>query len=458
MEVQFFSTTRLKLFVVPVVVCIYLLASLFTFLFVQGDSGDWVAFMHGEASMTLFFLYCIVGIIGTSLTLLFRKKLRILDAPKKVLTASFLLSILIGCGTFTYLNFTATQENYDWMHDGLLYQQMGESFLVNHEFIVDGSYTHHFAPVYPIYLAAFYAVLPVHLGTQIATELIFAISILVIFIVTRKLYGTTPALITTGLMATLPTYLLSTSRNYPEPMVLIWYVLTLYFILESLKPEKENYIILAGLCAALGFLTKSSLGYFFLITGSAGFLWRFYYMRWQVLKNKSYLTAVLVFLGLVSTWAVRNLSHFWDGTLPDLFVAWQPSQYLSDATLHTFTRDFGSFFVQFWFFIVLTSIFVLGYAWIFSDYLRATFRKIRDERISCLLLAIMLPLLIGWIIGAIFFVYENQWMPDYWIAYYPISQTRYLIYTLVRYCFIALVPLSWLAYEIAGKAAAPEQA
>ena len=94
--------------------------------------------MHGEASMTLFFVYCIVGAIGTSLTLLFRKKLRILDASKKILMASFLLAIIIGCGTFTYLNFTATQENYDWMHDGLLYQQMGQPFLVNHEFIVDG--------------------------------------------------------------------------------------------------------------------------------------------------------------------------------------------------------------------------------------------------------------------------------------------------------------------------------
>ena len=61
----------------------------------------------------------------------------------------------------------------------------------------------------------------------------------------------------------------------------------------------------------------------------------------------------------------------------------------------------------------------------------------------------MLPLFIAWLIGAINFVFENEWMPDYWISYYPVSQTRYLIFTLIRYCFIAIVPLSWVAYESA---------
>ena len=30
-----------------------------------------------------------------------------------------------------------TEANYDWMSDGLLYQHMGQSWLSNHEFIVD---------------------------------------------------------------------------------------------------------------------------------------------------------------------------------------------------------------------------------------------------------------------------------------------------------------------------------
>ena len=77
---------------------------------------------------------------------------------------------------------------------------------MNHKFIVDGNYTHHFGPVYPLYLAAFYAFLPAHLGTQIAVEFIFVLAVLVVFFATKKMYGATPALVTTGLVATLPNF------------------------------------------------------------------------------------------------------------------------------------------------------------------------------------------------------------------------------------------------------------
>src|SRR4030042_82065 len=193
-KIKHSSTGRFKPVYAPILVCAYLLFCLFTFLFLQGNMGDWIAFMHGEASIALFVIYCLVGVVGISLLLLFKKELRILDATRKVLAVSFLLAIIIGSSAFTYQNFSATQENYDWMHDGLLYQQMGQSFLLNREFIVDGLYTHHFGPIYPLYLSAFYVFLPVHLGTQVAIEVIFALSAVVVFASTKKLYGTTPAL------------------------------------------------------------------------------------------------------------------------------------------------------------------------------------------------------------------------------------------------------------------------
>jgi hypothetical protein len=174
-------------------------------------------------------------------------------------------------------------------------------------------------------------------------------------------------------------------------------------------------------------------------------------MKWRVFKNKNYLIAIIIFLALVLAWTARNLYLFWDGTLSDFFSASQPSEYFYNATVYSLTQDFGSFFVQFWFFLALTALFMFSYTWMFSDYVKDTFSRIRDERKSCLWLAIILPLLIGLIIGAVYFVFENEWMPDYWVTYYPISQVRYLIYTLIRYCFLAIVPLSWLVYESAEK-------
>jgi hypothetical protein len=442
---------RLVRLFAPIIVCVFLLFALFAFLLLQGDMNSWVAFMGGEASMALFYIYCAVGVAGILTVTLLKKELRILEAPNKILAVSFLATIFIGWGVFTYLNYSATQANYAWMSDGLVYQQMGQSFLQNHEFILNGQYTHHLGPVYPIYLSFFYVFLPVQLGTHVAVEIAFTLSIIVTFALTRKLYGIPPALITTAIVTTFPTYLFSVSRNYSEPFLLIMYTLTIYFIIESLKPEKANRIIFAGLCAGIGFLTKSGIGYFFLITGIAGFLWRFYYMRWRVFKNRNYVIAITVFLTIVLIWAARNLYLFWDGTLPNFLVASQSSDYFYRAMVYSLTVDFWSFFVQFWFFMVLTSFFIISYLWIFFDYVKKAVGKIRDERISCLLLAITLPLLLTWAIGAIYFVYENQWMPHYWITYYPVSQVRYLVFNLIRYCFIAVVPLSWLAYETAQK-------
>lgn len=441
----------LRLVLVPIIACIFLLTCLFSYIILQGNMQDWILFMGGEASMALFGLYSLATFAGIVTMFFLKKENNILKDPNKELSIIFLVAIIIGLATFSYLNFTSTEENYNWMHDGLLYQQMGQSWLFNQEFIINGVPTHHAGPLYPIYLSVFYTVLPLHLGSQIAVEIIFLFSIVTVFITTKKLYKTTFALISTAFIVTNPTFLFATSRNYSEPMVLIFYTLTIFFILQSLEQKKGNRIILAGLCAALGFLTKSGLSYFFIITGGAGFLWRFFYMRWSVFKNKNYLLAIVVFLSLILTWTIRNLNLFWDGTFSGFFSAIQPSQYLNDAIVHSITNDPGSFLIQFWFSTILSLIFLTPYLWILSPHIGKALSKIRNERVSCLALAFILPILIGLVMGSALFIYENEWMPDYWITYYPVSQVHYLISTLIRYIFISIIPLSWLAYEMAGK-------
>ena len=223
---------------VPFFVCVYLLFGLFAFLYLQGDMNDWYAFMRNDASVTLFATYCVTGVVGLASIILLKKGPNLLKAPQKILTASFLVIIIAGICAFTYLNCQVTQENYLWMNDGLVYQRMAQSFLSSHEFVLDGNFTHHFGPIYPLYLSFFYSFLPVDTGTQVAAEIGFIIAIVVVFFITKRMYGDIPALITTGLVATVPPYVFAASRNYSEPFVLAFFTLTLYFILESLKPKK----------------------------------------------------------------------------------------------------------------------------------------------------------------------------------------------------------------------------
>ncbi len=434
-----------------VFVCLYMLFGLFAFLYLQGDMNDWYAFMRNDAHVTLFATYFLAGIFGSILVIFLRKGPNLLNAPKRILTVSFLVMIIVGLAAFTYLNVQANQENYSWMNDGLVYQRIAQSFLTYHEFLQDGTFTHHFGPVYPVYLSIFYSFLPIDVGTRIATEISFLAALVGVFFITRRMYGNAPALVTTGLVATVPSYIFAVSRNFSEPIVVLFYVLTLYFILESLKPRKENRIIVAGLTAALGFLVKSSIGYFFIIAGLSGFLWRFYYMRWNVLKNKNYALAIVVFFSFLGTWTIRNIYHFWDGTFEGLIFAIQPSEYMYKATLYTFGLDFGGFFLELLFFGVFLTFFILTYSWFFADYLKASMKRIRDERVSCLLLSVVLTVVVGLIVTSVNFIYETGWEPPFFISYFPQSQMRYFISNMVRYCFITIVPLTWFAYESARK-------
>src|SRR3972149_4735238 len=84
-----FSVQR-RLYLAPIIVCTYLLVCLFVFLILQGDPNDWRSFMGGEASMALFGLYSVVGVVGISATFFFKRTLRILESPRRIMTVTFL--------------------------------------------------------------------------------------------------------------------------------------------------------------------------------------------------------------------------------------------------------------------------------------------------------------------------------------------------------------------------------
>lgn len=285
---------------------------------------------------------------------------------------------------------------------------------------MEPEYSHHFSPGYPIYLAIFYQFFGFSVEiTKIASIISSILLIIVVFITTNDLYGKRSAFIVTAIISLDFNFIKWTGLCHAENLVAIFFVLTIWAILRSLKEEK--YIILAGIFAGLGYLTKSSIGYFFIVAGSAGFLWRFYYMKWDVFKNKSYLIAIFVFFCFVGIWALRNIIRFgWPN--------WETSPYTTDVTNHALSHMgdlLYTFGIKIFFFISI----LLTYMAFWIKSLKKSLGKIKDEEYSGIWLAIFLPTLLGLIFASIYHVWEQ--LHIYW-------------YDNVRYVMIVFVPIMWL--------------
>ncbi|MEA3202794.1 MAG: hypothetical protein QOI63_460, partial [Thermoplasmata archaeon] len=179
------------------------------------------------------------------------------------------LLALLGLGVFLRV------ASYWWTPlavDAFSYGVMGESFLRHGTFTmpwgdVDTFRTaavpsHHYPPLYPVYLAGFYKLLGFsQSSTHVAAIVSSLAALFVTWLCTRDLYGQRKALVVVAVVAVSPILVQNTGQGYSENLVLLLFVATLWAILKSL--EKPWYILPAGILAGLGYLTKSSMGYFF---------------------------------------------------------------------------------------------------------------------------------------------------------------------------------------------------
>jgi len=341
------------------------------------------------------------------------------------------------------------KQNYSWagiVNDGGTYQAMAASFWRHYEFLVPAYtnmpaiersteivYSRHMSPLYPLYLSAFIFMGASEAAFKVAYFVIFILSIVIVYLTTRNLFGSREALATSAIMASIQPIADYIAMGYSEAMVLIFYTLVVWAIIRSI--ETERYIIYAGLFAGLGYLTRSSIGYFFLLAGLAGFVWRFYYMRWRVLRNRNYLMAIIVFFSFVGAWAARNIVRFWDGTFIGLFSAWETDMYIEYCFKQTLDH-FSFYLIALLMKGVFFAVMIFGYAWMIIPQLRESLGQIRNERVSGLWLAFLLPNVISLFIVSAFFVVEAgyPWVTPFWLDN-------------LRYVFFTFVPLFWIAFE-----------
>lgn len=313
--------------------------------------------------------------------------------------------------------------------DGAEYIAMGRAWAQTHTFLLpygdftelspDPAYSNHYPPAYPFYLGLVFSAFGAGLlQAKLAALLVSLVAVVVTYLATRDLYGDLPALLLTALVALEPHLLWIQGAGYSENMVLVFFVLTMWAIVRSL--EDDRFILLAGLFAGLAYLTRASIGPFFLIAGVGGFLWRFYYRGWDVLRNPWYVAAIAIFGAIFLAWATRNLVLFG-------WPHWETSSYLTGITGYAVEHP-GALVWALAAKLPLFALFLLFYVWPFFSEARGSLARIRDEDVSALWLSIGLLWLLGWIMTSIFWVWERR--PLWWLDNH-------------RYVVLGLVPLAW---------------
>jgi 4-amino-4-deoxy-L-arabinose transferase-like glycosyltransferase len=312
--------------------------------------------------------------------------------------------------------------------DAYPYAVMGQSFQHTgaftmpwgdvHSWLTAPAPSHHYPPLYPMLLAGFFqlggfSVASVHVASIVSALACLAVA----YACTRNLYGHTKGLLATAILAVSPMLVQNAGEGYSENLVTLLFVLTLWAIVKSL--ERPWFIVQAGLYAGLGYLTKSSMGAFFLVAGFAGLAWRLRWRGWKVLRDPAYVSAILVFAALVAAWGWRNWTLFGD---------WQTSQHIALAYAYAAGHP-GDWLAR----SVVTLFFYatagyLGYlallAWLPS---LARAPKMSSEHDSALWLALGLPLVLTAVIDAALWLYEG----------------RFVGYN-VRYIAFVAVPATWL--------------
>jgi 4-amino-4-deoxy-L-arabinose transferase-like glycosyltransferase len=318
--------------------------------------------------------------------------------------------------------------------DSAYYIQMGRSFSEGGNFILpwgdpfSSAHTghvpepsHHFSPLFPMYLGSIYAVLGFSLGlTRLLAILMSLLLLLVIQKTSKDLVGGDKALIMTAVFSVQPCLLMTTRDLMPENIIVMLFVLTIWAIIKAIKDDR--YMVLAAIFAAASYLTKSSVGYLFIIAGVGGFAWRFLYIRWEVFKRKYYLMAIVLFLGIVAAWALRNIRTFgWPN--------WSTSPYLDQALVEGFRSPLGFFGT-----LVVTVPFFLAISLTFGSYwlpwIRRSLSGIKRERTSAMWLAVLLTFVISLWFSVALANFEGS---DEWT--HSLDRIRYLV--------IAFPPMMW---------------
>ena len=203
-----------------------------------------------------------------------------------------------------------------------------------------------------------------------------------------------------------------TFLGYSENLVLIVITVTLWAILRALRDDR--FVLWAGLAAGIGYLSKASIGWFFIIAGIGGFVYRLMFRGWGVLRNGWYWAAVAIFALPVAVWSYPQLQSVLGRH------AGRPDRRLADQR-HHFAAGRPRLRAMWTSWLVglvgklpvMAGLLLLPYL-PFADTLWRQLKRWREEEVFGLWLAIGLIFVLGWFFAAVFWVTDQTslWWAD----------------------------------------------
>lgn len=336
----------------------------------------------------------------------------------------------IALGTAAWL---AAPAFMDIGYDGNTYVATGHGWSKTRELVLQWGdvltfhptgpgHSHHFPPAYPFYLGLVFSAFGYGLAqAKLAGVAASILALAVVYVTSRDLYGHPRALLAAATLALSPWMLWVTGMGFSESLALLFFTLTMWAIVRSLGDER--FIVLAGLFAGLAYLSRASMGAFFVIAGTGGLAWRLHHRGWRAtLSSPWYGAAILVFGGILLAWASRNVALFgWPN--------WETSPG-SRGIPRWIWEHKGEFALGI---VVRAPLLLLPFAPLLAlmwPEARLSLKRIREEHTSGLWLAVGLV----WALGLLFAA-----------AYFSMGPSLHEMFRLdnARYAFVGVPPLAW---------------
>jgi len=288
-----------------------------------------------------------------------------------------------------------------------------------------GSWMHHYPPAWPTALAVGAWLGWPAWATSLAWSTLGAAAVAAM---AWNLYGPRWAILTGAVALTLPRLTWTTATGFSEPFLVAVFCGTLWALRRSLT--QPRFTILAGALASLGFLTKATMGPFFLIAVAGGMAWRLRHHGPRSLLEPHYLAGGSIFATTVALWTWRNLATFgW----PNWTTSTHNDNLVHAALQHPGLAAYAAA-VKLPFFVA----FLAGYAWLVQ------WRRRRlTESAEVMLLGAALTVFLGWLMASIYWVGEATSL--FWL-----DNERYVV--------LAAIPLLWCAAELKLRVTTPRAA